>query len=244
MQHRAVRLFLAILIFSFFSFYLPAEINWMTGGVPSLSAEWALDFPFQRDLRNPTPAEEFKLSVDFHELRTDSGIKYQNNQLDLTNRIIYMPTFFDTFQAGFGFTWHLYRYFQEFTENDLIFTTRFRWIHGPVFSFENAYGLFFKFAEIDAILQNRPLIFNLSYHFELMCNWHFAQTSDLWCGLWLQDYFDYPLAISPIIKFGYNFSVSPNVVLGTDLSFKFVDMFFSAIYLNEAALRVSFKVVI
>lgn len=244
MQHRAVRLFLAILIFSLFSFSLSADINLFTGGAPASSIQWAVDFPISRDLRNPAPAEELILAVDYGELRADSGIKYQCNQFDFTNHISYMPTFNHSFQAGFGGTWHFYRYLKEFTENDLIVTARFRWMRGPVFSFENAAGFLFKFTTIDVIREYKPLIYNFSYHFSLLCNWHLFNKTDLWCALNLQDYFDYPLAISPFFKLGFNFYAAPDIVLGLDYSLKFVDMFFSAIYLNETVLRFSFKVLI
>ena len=208
------------------------------------SAQWGVSFPCKADVRNSSPSEDFIIGLDFGELRTDCGLKYQCNQLDFTHRAFYMPTFFGSFQAGFGFNWHFYRYFKEFTENDIIVSTRFRWIKGPVFSFENAAGLLFKYTTIDAIKAYKPLIYNFSYQFELLCNWHILNRADLWCALFLQDYFDYPLAISPFYKFGFDFEASPDIILGLDYTLKFVDMFYSAVYLNESILRFTFKVVI
>lgn len=234
-------------LFSFLLISLAAQekrINFFTPGKPEISAQWGLSFPARRDLRNPTPSEDFILAADFHELRLDSGIKYQANQLDLTNRIIYMPTFHKSFQAGFGFYWHYYRYFDEFTEQDLTVTSRFRWIKGPVFSFEHAIGLLFKYASIDAINEFKPMIYNFSYQNEFLFNWHILNCTNIWCALNLQDYFDYPLAISPFLKFGVNYEAREDAVLGVDFTLKFVDAFFSAIYLNEAILRFTVKVVI
>jgi hypothetical protein len=237
--------FLVFLISSFFCFSLYAResnIRWFTPGAPDLSAQWGYSLPFRGDLRNPAPSEDFILAADYGELRLKSGIKYQCNQLDLTNTFIYMPTFFDVFQAGVGINWHFYRYVKEFTENDLTFTGRFRWIRGPVFSFENSLGFLFKFASIDAIRQNQPCIFNFSYQHELLLNWHIFNRADLWFALNLQDYFDYPLAISPFYKFGFDFEAVPGIVLGMDYTMKFVDMFYSAVYMNESILRFTFKV--
>ncbi len=236
------------IIFVVLSFYLPLlsqekKVNFFTPGMPSLSAQWGLAFPARRDLRNPTPSEEFIVAADFHELRLDSGIKYQCNQLDLTNRVIYMPTFYNNFQAGLGINWHLYRYIKEFTENDLTLTGRFRWIKGPVFTFENSLGILCKFTSIDVINSYKPVIYNFSYQHELLCNWHLNATN-LWFALNLQDYFDYPLAISPFFKIGMDYTTKESLVLGLDFTMKFVDMFFSAVYLNEALLRFTFKVVL
>ena len=237
-------------LFIFFAFiYTPLSaqdnsINFFTDGMPDLSAQWGLSFPARRDLKNPSPSEDFIVAADYHELRIDSGIKYQHNQIDFTNRVIYMPTFFNCFQAGIGTTWHYYRYVREFSENDFIMSARFRWIKGPVFSFENAFGLLFKLSSIDAIEEYSSEIYNYSYQQELLCNWHLFNTADLWFAVNLQDYFDYPLAISPFIKFGFNYATKQNTVLGLDFTMKFVDMFFSAVYLNEAILRFSFKVVL
>lgn len=244
MQHTSYKLFLVILISSFFTFSLSADINWFTKGSPTLNAEWGYSLPMRRDLRNPVPAEDFTVGVDFRELRLFSGVKYQGNQFDLTNRVIYMPTLNNAFQAGCGFTWHFYRYFEEFTENDLIFNVRFRWFKGPVFSFENAAGFLFKFAAIDAIRDFKPVIFNFSYNWELLCNWHLFNRTDLWTALNLQDFYDYPLAISPIYKLGFGYYVTPEAIFGIDFTMKFVDMFFSAVYMNESIIRLTFKVVL
>ena len=241
-RNKRIILILSIVLF----FYLPLlcqekKVNFFTSGMPALSAQWGLAFPAKRDLRNPSPSEEFIVAADFHELRLDSGIKYQCNQLDFTNRVIYMPTFYNRFQAGAGINWHLYRYVKEFTENDLTLTGRFRWIKGPVFTFENSLGILLKFTSIDVINAFKPVIYNFSYQYELLCNWHLNAT-DLWCALNLQDYFDYPLAISPFLKLGYNYTATSGVIFGVDYCLKFIDRFFSAVYINDSILRFTFKV--
>ena len=58
----------------------------------------------------------------------------------------------------------------------------------------------------------------------------------------LQDYFDYPLAISPFYKIGMDVAVRKELLLGMDYTLKFVDMFYSAVYLNEQVLRFTVKV--
>ena len=244
---KSVRAFLIFFISSFLSFSLSAQekvIRWFTPGLPDFSAQWGYSVPFRTDLRNPAPSEDFTVAADFGELRLKSGLKYQCEQLDFTNTLIYMPTFFDVFQTGLGINWHFYRYFKEFTENDLTLTARFRLIKGPVFTFENAMGILFKFSSIDAIRQYDSCIYNFSYQHEFLCNFHIQNRADLWFALNLQDYFDYPMAISPFFKFGFDFTATPEIVLGLDYTMKFVDMFFSAVYMNESILRFTFKVVI
>ena len=96
--------FSAIFFFTFFSapLYAGDSVDWLPEGKPKISAQWGTAIPFKRDLRNPSPAEEFIAGADWREFRYDTGIKYQCNQFDLTTRYFYMPTFFDAFQTGFG----------------------------------------------------------------------------------------------------------------------------------------------
>ena len=250
MKTRQGLTFLFILIFSFCFTALHAEesdvrrITWLSDQEPVISATWGYTAPFRRDLRTTSPAEEFITAFDMKELRVDWGVKYQVNQLDIASHIFYMPTINDVCQIGIGLNHHFYRYFGEFTENDFIITLRFRWIKGPVFSFENGAGYLFKTATIDAVKAYKPRINNLSYNYDLICRWQFVPAYGVWCGLQLQDFFDYPLAISPIYKFGMDLKCNPIITLGSDLSLKFVDMFFSAVYLNEVVLRFTCKVVI
>jgi len=247
---RGYRVFLlTFLLFIFQAFTLAAQtedraVNFFTPAKPVITAQWGSAFPFKGDLRNPSPSEDFIISADFKELRFDAGLKYQNEQLDFTNNLYYMPTFNNAFQAGFGFTWHLYRYFKSFTENDFIVTTRFRWIKGPVFSFENGVGFLFKYASIDAVKDKMPLIYNFSYNFDISFNWKLFQKANVWCAVKFQDYFDYPLAISPFYKIGFDLQLEPGLIFGLDYSLKFVDMFFSAVYLNESILHLTMKVVL
>ena len=244
MKKRVIGLFLISAIFSLGSFVYAQKVQLFSQTMPDLSIQWGTTFPIQRDLRNPIPAEEIIFAADFKELRADAGLKYQTDQFDFTNHIFYMPTFYNSFQAGLGFNHHYYRYEGLFTENDFIFSARFRWMKGPVFSFEVAPGIFLKYASIDAIKKYKPYIFNFSYHFSLLLNWHVLQKANLWCALNLQDYFDYPLAISPFYKIGFDYAVAPDLVFGVDYSLKYIDMFFSAVYLNEGMLRFTCKVVL
>lgn len=250
MKKRQLVFFLFILIFSSFFTGLHADesdsgrITWLSDQKPVISGTWAYTAPFRRDLRTTSPAEEFIAALDMRELRADWGIKYQTSQLDIASHIFYMPTISNICQFGLGLNYHFYRYFGEFTENDFIVTLRFRWIKGPVFSFENGVGYLFKTATIDAIKEYKSRINNLSYNYDLICRWQFVPAFGLWCGLQLQDFFDYPLAISPIYKFGLDLKCNPTITLGSDLSLKYADMFFSAVYLNEAVLRFTCKVAI
>ena len=217
-------------------------VNWISPENTEFSLQWGYSFPIKGDLRNPAPSEDFIVAADFGELRINAGLKYQLNQFDFTNRIFYMPTFFKTFQAGFGLTQHLYRYFDVFTEYDAILAAHLRWVRGPVFSCEIGPGLFVKFASIDSIRENQPYIYNFSYSFEFLCKWQIKKITDFWCSLYLQDYFDFPLAISPFFKAGFDYQAVPGLVFGIDYSLKYIDMFFSAVYQNESILRFSVKV--
>lgn len=253
----AFRDYFVIIIFAFFfCFSLNAKeasdeasenqscICWFSKDKHNFSIQAACALPLKGDVRNPAPAEELIFAADFDQLRFDSGLKLQSEQLDLTNRLFYMPTFFNSFQTGLGINWHFYRYIDTFTENDLTLLLGFRWFKGPVFTFENAAGLLFKFTSIDAVKEYRPLFFNLSYQLEFLFNWYLLDCMNLWVNVKLQDYFDYPLALSPFAKFGFNIWASPELNLGFDFTLKFVDMFYSAVYLNENILRFTVKVVL
>lgn len=224
---------------------IPAEkkIVWFHTVNPEHSITWAQSIPVKKDLRANSPAEQMIFAYDAKEVRMDVGFQYQADQFDFATHFFYMPTFYNTFQAGIGLNYHFYRYFNEFSENDFIESLRFRWIRNPVFSFEIGAGYIYKIASIDAVKSYASRIYNFSYHFDLLLNWKIKQMFDLWFSLKLQDYFDYPLAISPFYKFGFDVKCGSNLVLGTDFSLKFVDMFFSAVYLNQSVARVFCKVV-
>ena len=219
------------------------KIVWFHTIEPEHSITWAQSIPLKKDLRANSPAEQMIFAYDAKEIRVDAGFQYQSNQFDFATHIFYMPTFYNTFQAGIGINYHLYRYFNEFSENDFIESLRFRWIRNPVFSFEVGAGYVYKIASIDAVKAYTKRIYNFSYHFDLLLNWKIKQVSNLWFILTLQDYFDYPLAISPFYKLGFDVKCGSDLILGTDFSLKFVDMFFSAVYLNQSVVRVFCKVV-
>lgn len=266
MKKQAFVFFIVFLISAFFSVSLAAEplddikefleldqeedipsskkIVWFPETSGKLSITWALAAPFRKDLRSTSPAEQLIFSYDARELRIDAGLQYQANQFDFATHLYYMPTIHDFCQVGIGINYHYYRYFKEFSERDVIGTFRFRWIRGPVFSFELGAGYLYKVASIDAVREYTSNIYNFSYNFDLITSWQFTPAFDFWCGLKLQDYFDYPLALSPIYKLGMDFQCNPDITFGIDGSFKFIDMFFSAVYLNEAKLRLSLKVAI
>ena len=266
MKKQAFVFFVVFLISAFFSVSLAAEplddikefleldqeedipsskkIVWFPETSGKYSITWALAAPFRKDLRSTSPAEQLIFSYDARELRIDAGLQYQANQFDFATHLYYMPTIYDICQVGIGINYHYYRYFKEFSERDIIGTFRFRWIKGPVFSFELGAGYLYKVASIDAVREYTSNIYNFSYNFDLITSWQFSPAFDFWCGLKLQDYFDYPLALSPVYKLGMDFQCNPDISFGVDGSFKFIDMFFSAVYLNEAKLRLSLKVAI
>ena len=219
------------------------KIVWFHTVDPEHSITWAQSIPIKKDLRANSPAEQIIFAYDAKEIRLDAGFQYQADQFDFATHLFYMPTFYDTFQAGIGINYHLYRYFDEFSESDFIESLRFRWIRGSVFSLECGAGYIYKIASIDAVKSYTNRIYSFSYHFDLLVNWKIKQVFDLWFSLKLQDYFDYPLAISPFYKFGFDVKCAPNLVLGADYSLKYVDMFFSAVYLNQSVARFFCKVV-
>ena len=219
-------------------------VNWFTPDNPVIGLQFGSAFPLAKDLRNPYPSADVIFTADFKELYLDAGIKFEFNQYDFSSHVYYMPTFNNSFQLGAGVGYHVYRYHDYFTEHDLSSLLCFRWIKGPVFSLEHNLGFLFKYTAIDAIQRYFPVVFNLTYQFELTGKWKFAPQSDFWCGVKLQDFFDYPLAISPFWKMGVDFALTPDFILGTDLTLKYIDMFFSAVYLNECVLRFTFKVVL
>ena len=220
------------------------KVVWFPEAQGQHTITWALAAPMRRDLRSTSPAEQLILSYDARELRFDAGLQYQANQYDFATHLYYMPTIHDICQVGIGINYHYYRYFNEFSERDVIGTLRFRWIKGPVFSFEVGAGYLYKVASIEAVREYTPNIYNFSYNFDFISSWQFTSSFDFWGGLKLQDYFDYPLALSPILKMGMDFKCNPNLTFGFDGSLKFIDMFFSAVYLNETKLRLLCKVAI
>ena len=87
------------LLFVFLALFICTPLS----ALPAMSAQFGYSFPFAKDLRMSSPAEDFIVAADFGDLEVDSGLQYQAEQLDITSRVFFMPTFFNAFQAGFGF---------------------------------------------------------------------------------------------------------------------------------------------
>ena len=230
-----------ILIFVSFIFMLAScfseAIHWFTPDKPEIQNTFVIPLSLKSDLQNETFGFENYNSFDFKELYLDCGLSLQKEKFNFTTGVYYMPLFFNTFRAGVGLNYHLYRYFDTFTENDIVPSIRFCWCRFDFFSMEFNSGYIIKIADIDAMREYKSSINDFSYFLEFSMKWQLSPVLELYCSAKTIDYFDYPLLGTPFFKAGVDYELTERIKLNADLTFKFVDMITSAVYLNECIFR-------
>lgn len=218
-----------------------SEIIWFTPEKPVVSTDFIIPITFKRDLKTDYVGFENRTKVDFKELICDAGLSFQSNRFDLSTNVSYMPLFLNSFRAGVKAGYHLYRYFNVFTENDILLSARFRWCKRELFNWEFGGGLLFKFSDIDAMRPYRSAMFYLSYFLELSLEWYLSPKFDLYGTVKSIDYFDLTMLGTPFFKSGFNYMFADNLKLNMELTLKFIDMITSAVYLSECVFRTSVR---
>lgn len=218
-----------------------SSVNFFTTGKPDMTLTAGFTTSFKNDLKTEPFIVNSSFSLDFNELYMDWGSALQNKKFDFTGNVFYMPTFFNLFKAGLGFGYHNYAYYDEFTENDLLFSVRFKWCKTDFYNVHFAFGFLLKNTEINAMKQYDNL-FERSYFLELMFKWTFSSKFNLYCSVSSIDYFDYPLFGTPFFKGGVNYKINDNIGLEAAMTLKCVDMITSAVYLSECNLKTNVKV--
>ena len=243
--------FLIVLIFFTGSFafaeeelpdYKASPIVWFTPAKPVVSSDFIIPVSFKRDLKTDYFGFENRTKVDFKELICDAGLSFQSNRFDLSTNVSYMPLFLNSFRAGVKAGYHLYRYSDVFTENDMLLSARFRWCRKELFNWEFGGGLLLKLTDIEQMRPYRPFLFYLSYFLELSFEWYITPKIDFYGTLKSIDYFDCTLLGTPFFKSGVNYMIADNAKLNMELTFKFLDMITSAVYLSECVFRTSVRV--
>lgn len=233
-------LLICLLFFAFPAFC--GSVNLFTNARPDMTASVGISGCLKRDLRAAPFILDSRFSADFKELYFDCGSALQDQKFDFTTNVFYMPTFFEKFRAGVGAGYHFYRYFNEFSENDILFSLRFCWCKTSFFNWNFTAGFLLKNSLIDAMTKYKSSLFTNSYFLDLRFDWNFTPLLNVWCSVSSIDYFDYPLIGTPFFKGGLSYKFLNNVSLDFSLSFKFVDMITSAVYLNECILKTGVKV--
>ena len=214
-------------------------INFFTLQKPDFTVSTSLAGAIKKDFRSSPVRFDQTFSADMKEIFQDCGFAVQESKLDFVYHLNYMPLFFQCFRFGVGFNYHFYRYFDVFTENDLIFSSRFRWCRTDFFNFDVVAGFMLKFAQIDSIKKYKSIIDNYSFTFEYLCNWNLTPEWTVYASLASIDSFDYPLFGTPFFKGGFCYKPRKYIGFDTSLSFKFIDMVVSTTYLSQCILKTS-----
>ena len=236
------KFFLIIGFLVFITAGFSESIHWFTPGRPEIQTSFIIPASLKCDLQNEVLGLENYTSFDFKELYLDCGFSMQAEKFNFTTGVYYMPLFLEKFRLGIGLNYHLYRYFETFTENDIVPSIRFRWCRTDFFNLDFDCGFIYKIADIDAMHNYKSSLNDFSYFLELFMRWQFTPTFDFYFSLKSIDYFDYPLLGTPFFKTGFDYEFTEGAKLNIDLTLKFVDMITSAVYLSECILRTGVKV--
>ena len=237
---KKVFILLSILVLSAKCF--AQKINLFTYEKPELTASAALSFAPKRDMGTPLVGLESTFSADFKELYLKTGFAFQNSRFDFAGSFNYMPTFFNRFRIGIGFTHHFYRYYGSFLENDLLCSLRFKWFVTESLSMDFAGGVMCKFAVIDSIVDYTTAIANYCFSWESNVNWDITSKFNFYAGITSMDFFSYPLFGTPYLKTGLCYHLNEAWGLDASITLKFIDMIVSTACLDACIFRTGAKV--
>lgn len=238
---KKVSLSLFLLLFTAFSGFCQ-NVIFFTPEKPEVSTYIGIAGAVKQDMRSAPVRFDQKVSVDMKELCFDSGYAFQDSRFDFTNKISYMPLLFNRFRLGLGVTYHFYRYFDVFSENDFLFSSRFKWCSTDFFNMDLAFGFQMKIACIDSIRNQKPGIVNTCLFLDYNACWNFTEKFTLFAGFSTIDYYDFPLFGTAFFKGGVSYRPRKDLAFSGALTFKFIDMVVSAVSLNECILDVGGKV--
>ena len=221
------------------------KVTFFTFAPPDVTSSFSIALPVIPELCTDTVIAENYVSADFKELFLDCGVAFQADRLDYTGRVFYMPTIHlkNTYQIGLGLNHHYLRYYNIFTENDLVVSARFRWYKNDFFDFEAATGVMWKISTIDVLkhLDLDPVV-NYCFLASLLFNLNFTPTFKVYFDFSTLDFFEYPLFSSPILKSGFCYKFDKHLGLDMSVALKFYDMIVSAVMLNQCTVRTTLKV--
>ena len=237
------RVLLSLFLIFFAAFYSFCQtVIFFTPEKPEVTISTVLAGAIKQDMRSGPVRFSQNVCVDMKELCFDTGYAFQDSRFDFTNKISYMPLLFNRFRLGVGVTHHFYRYYETFSENDFLFSTRFRWCSTDFFNLDLAFGLQLKIATIDSIKDKKPAIVNPCLFLDYKARWNFTEKFTLFAGFSTVDYFDYPLFGTAFFKGGVTYRPRKEFDFDIALTFKFIDMVVSAVSLNECILDIGTKV--
>lgn len=212
------------------------KINFFTAERPAFSVKQNIQFNLWQDSKERGIGFSTIAGFDMKELTGSLGVNFTNGNYDFTTEVIYWPRFFDLFNLGLGFRYHLYDYVGVFLENDFLFNSYFKiqplsWLC----LFANC-GYFYKLSVIDGF--DEPLgnnSFNLNSGL-------YIYPDDRWTlslSLLTTNYFNCPLFFTAIFETGAEFEVLPaNFSTGLELSAKFYDIFVNSQDLSQFNIKI------
>ncbi|MCR5187994.1 MAG: hypothetical protein K6C97_03590 [Treponema sp.] len=212
------------------------RIIFFTAERPAFSVKQNIQFNLWQDSKERGIGFSTIADFDMKELTGSLGVNFCNGNYDFTTEIIYWPTFFELFNLGFGFRYHLYDYVGVFVENDFLFNSYFKiqplsWLC----LFANC-GYFYKLSVLDgfdAPLENKSFNINSGLYFYPDESWTLS------LSFLTINYFNCPLFFTLILETGAEFEVLPSrFSTGLDLSAKFYDVFVNSQDLSQFNIRI------
>jgi len=208
----------------------------------TISTGMICNFVGRKDFNNQSDSVEMFVNGDYLDFETDAGVKFSNNQFQFATSGKYMPQVFTGFQVGGGFTYHLLRYQNIFTEQNFLLSTGARYTTKSLFSIEAFYNLLFVRTSFDYLKDTDSAIKNRNSAIEVNMSQIINDNVSVYWSLASFDYFDYPLLGTPFMKFGVELTPVEKLTLSADYTIKFQDMFTSGVYVSGSYFRTGVRV--
>lgn len=196
-------------------------VEFFTPAVPKFSVKQNVQFNFWPDSKEKGLGLSVAGDFDMKQLHGDMGVNFCNGNIDFTTQVIYWPVFFNRFNLGIGFTYHLFNYTEVFKENDFLFNVCFKMDILDWLAFSFMGGYFQKITLIDGF--DKP-VFNPSIDVNAKFLFYPGDNWTLYFQFSSYNLFNYPLFFSAMFSTGAEFDIVPgSFSTGLDLNTKFYD---------------------
>lgn len=183
------------------------------------------------------PSTSFSYLFDMRELSAITGIHFSAKTFDLTNRVVYGPTFWNCFNVGLGLTHHLLSFTNYFVEQDILLGVFFNYKR-RAFYLKTDIDYFFKWSHVYDVYDSLPAFVHHSIALSSTWGWFVLEHLDFYFNLGSYLPYRYALFWSPTFMTGLQWKFNNGCAVGGEVSFQFVDLMSVTSYMNMCELRI------
>lgn len=221
-----------------FFFMSAYEFKPLPSEKPEITIMQDAAYNFIDDARSEKFETAFYTFVDAEELEGDFGLLFASNRVEGVARVDWEPFRFDSFAFGPTFTYHLYRNYNTFTEQDFLPGILFDFYLTPQMTLSFFTDAILKYALIDGAGD----LFNISFALGFNYTYEFQEGFGLKAYLGTIDFFDIELPFCLFADFGLYKNFYKNFFGAADVYLKYTDVICNYPYPVQAGVKLSWGV--